>query len=403
MLWDIFCDIIDNHGDLGVTWRLSEALANRGESVRLWIQGDASALDWMAPQGHPRVRVLGWEECPTSPTGPPGDVLLEAFGCEPPMAWVQHCAEQGRENEQAFPVWINLEYLSAEAYVERCHGLASPVMSGPGKGQTKWFFYPGFTDKTGGLIHRLSPQAVTTPTRPSASTTISSESPHENLGTDFSADSRSHSNATPERSMLSKAGGSDFHISLFCYEPPALPVWLAFLQAGGMGQQTTLHIAPGRAAEAVNRALTGSNRQSSLRLDFFPNESQIAFDQRLAQCDLNFVRGEDSLVSALFANKPFIWQIYPQSDGAHVDKLNAFLDWLQAPPSLRQAHLWWNGLAPNEPTQADLIACFSAEERQKWTAAVTRARSLCSGQTDLVDQLLRFCSERTTAKPPKTS
>jgi len=190
MLWDIFCDIIDNHGDLGVTWRLSEALANRGESVRLWIQGDASALDWMAPQGHPRVRVLGWEECPTSPTGPPGDVLLEAFGCEPPMAWVQHCAEQGRENEQAFPVWINLEYLSAEAYVERCHGLASPVMSGPGKGQTKWFFYPGFTDKTGGLIHRLSPQAVTTPTRPSTSTTISSESPHENLGTDFSADSR---------------------------------------------------------------------------------------------------------------------------------------------------------------------------------------------------------------------
>ena len=203
--------------------------------------------------------------------------------------------------------------------------------------------------------------------------------------------------------MLSKAGGSDFHISLFCYEPPALPVWLAFLQAGGMGQKTTLHIAPGRAAESVHRALAGSNRQPSLRLEFFPNESQIAFDQRLAQCDLNFVRGEDSLVSALFANKPFIWQIYPQSDGAHVDKLKAFLDWLQAPPSLRQAHLWWNGLAPNEPTQADLIACFSAEERQKWTAAVTRARSLCSGQTDLVDQLLQFCSERTTAKPPKTS
>lgn len=401
MLWDIFCDIIDNHGDLGVTWRLSAALANRGESVRLWIQGDASALAWMAPKGHPRVKVLGWQECLTSPTGPPGDVLLEAFGCEPPLAWVQHCAEQSGRNEQPFPVWINLEYLSAEAYVERCHGLTSPVMSGPGKGQTKWFFYPGFTEKTGGLIHRLNHQAITTPTSPSTPTTISNETPHEDLRTNPREDSRT----SPGRSLLSKVEASGTHISLFCYEPPALPVWLAFLQAGGMGHQTTLHIAPGRVAEAVHRAqaVSASIRAPSLRLDFFPNESQIEFDHRLARCDLNFVRGEDSLVSALFANKPFIWQIYPQSDGAHADKLQAFLDWLEAPPSLRQAHLWWNGLAPNEPTQVDLNAWFAPEERQKWAAAVTRACSLCGGQTDLVDQLLGFCSERTAAKLPKTS
>ena len=48
MLWDIFCRVIDNYGDIGVTLRLSAELARRGQAVRLWVD-DASALDWMAP------------------------------------------------------------------------------------------------------------------------------------------------------------------------------------------------------------------------------------------------------------------------------------------------------------------------------------------------------------------
>ena len=31
MLWDLFCRVIDNHGDLGVCWRLARDLAARGE------------------------------------------------------------------------------------------------------------------------------------------------------------------------------------------------------------------------------------------------------------------------------------------------------------------------------------------------------------------------------------
>ena len=61
-------------------------------------------------------------------------------------------------------------------------------------------------------------------------------------------------------------------------------------------------------------------------------------------CYLNFVRGEDSLVRALWAGQPFIWHIYPQDDNAHHAKLEAFLDWLQAPESLRKAHRVWNGM-----------------------------------------------------------
>ena len=33
LLWDIFCQVIDNHGDVGVCWRLARELAARGHTV----------------------------------------------------------------------------------------------------------------------------------------------------------------------------------------------------------------------------------------------------------------------------------------------------------------------------------------------------------------------------------
>src|SRR3954449_10776972 len=74
MLWDIFCRVIDNHGDIGVCWRLAAELGARGEQVRLRIDG-ASALSWLAPQGARGVEVLQWAAQPG-----PGDVVIEAFG-----------------------------------------------------------------------------------------------------------------------------------------------------------------------------------------------------------------------------------------------------------------------------------------------------------------------------------
>src|SRR3954468_378896 len=81
MLWDIFCNVIDNHGDIGVCWRLAAELGARGERVRLRVD-DAGALAWMAPNGARAVEVLPWD----SQTGP-GDVVIEAFGCELPAAF----------------------------------------------------------------------------------------------------------------------------------------------------------------------------------------------------------------------------------------------------------------------------------------------------------------------------
>ena len=138
--WDIFCRVVDNHGDLGVCWRLAVDLAERGETARLWVD-DESALQWMAPLGHPGIELIRWGK----PHGPlaeraPGDVVIEAFGCELPALFAKRMAQR-----TPAPCWINLEYLSAEAYVERSHGLPSPQLAGPAAGLRKWFFYPGFT------------------------------------------------------------------------------------------------------------------------------------------------------------------------------------------------------------------------------------------------------------------
>ncbi len=362
--WDVFCQVIDNYGDIGVCWRLSAELAARGHTVRLWTD-DASALAWMAPGGASGVQVLPWPV--QAPVDGPGDVVVEAFGCEIPALFVAAIAAAARTRGRP-PVWINLEYLSAESYVERCHTLPSPLTAGPGAGLTRWFFYPGLTLRTGGLLREQD-----LPARQAA----------------FDREAwRARRGIAPDALAL----------SLFCYEPPALPELLAHLH---QRQHAPAHLlaTPGRAAAALRAALATISSQnrpepasinhSALSISYLPRCTQQAFDELLWACDLNFVRGEDSLVRALWASQPFVWQIYPQHDDAHHAKLLAFLDWLDAPPSLRRAHLAWNGL-PGAPALPPLTPRTLSE----WRACAQSARDRLARGADLVTQLLGFVREK---------
>lgn len=355
--WDVFCQVIDNYGDIGVCWRLASQLAARGERVRLWVD-DASALDWMAPAGHPGVELRPWGgELPAAHEAAP-DVLVEAFGCEIPEAFLAWAVERAPSRQ---PAWINLEYLSAESYVERNHRLPSLVMSGPARGWTRWFFYPGFTPATGGLLRE--PSLLTQ--RPAG----------------FEATWRAAqpaAAAAPERWM-----------SLFCYEPPALPALLAqALQPGAL--PTRLLVTPGRATAAVQAALsTLPVQHGTLQLQYLQPTDQQGFDDLLHACDFNAVRGEDSLVRALWAGKALVWHIYPQDDGAHHAKLAAFLDWLAAPASLRDFHTAWNGIPGHGPLMVP-----DGETLAEWTACIQAARTRLAQQSSLVDQLVGFVLEK---------
>ena len=109
-------------------------------------------------------------------------------------------------------------------------------------------------------------------------------------------------------------------MSLFCYANPALPALLDALSAA----PTLLLVTPGLAARAGAGGCSGHRAAGALRVHYLPALTQPDYDHLLWSCDLNLVRGEDSFVRAQWAGKPFLWQIYPQDDGAHVAKLAAF-------------------------------------------------------------------------------
>ena len=338
MRWDVFCQVVDNYGDIGVCWRLSADLAARGHTVRLWVD-DASALAWMAPERARGVTVHPWAASVDEPT--PGEVVIEAFGCHLPEPFVARMAAAPRP-----PRWINLEYLSAEAYVERSHRLPSPQWHGPGQGLTKWFFYPGFAPATGGLLREPGLMA-------------------EQAGFDRAVWLQAHGIAPRTGERL---------VSLFAYENPALGALLASL-----GEAPTLLLLT--AGKPVPPGLPSHVRCHSL-----PYLSQPDYDRLLWSCDLNFVRGEDSFVRAQWAGKPFVWQIYPQDDGAHAAKLDAFLDRFPPVPGLRALWHAWNGLAPWPAKGPDPLSAA-------WKTPCLRWREELLAQPDLATQLVGFASE----------
>jgi uncharacterized repeat protein (TIGR03837 family) len=324
----------------------------------LWVD-DASALGWMAPEGAPDVEVRAWPPVITTENLPIGDILVEAFGCEVAPEFIAAYAMNTRASGQK-PVWINLEYLSAEPFVERCHGLPSPVMSGPGAGLTKHFFYPGFSAATGGLLRE--PDLLERQTRFDRTSWLQQQ------GIAFQGERL---------------------ISLFCYEPPALGALLEQLAADP--HPTRLLVTAGRASAAILAVINNKNslqplwnKHQALSFSYLPPLSQREFDHLLWSCDLNFVRGEDSLVRALWANKPFVWHIYPQEDDAHHAKLDAFLQVLDAPPSLWAFHHHWNGMREKTPST------LPALDLTQWQQTVSDARAQQLQHDDLVTQIMQF-------------
>jgi uncharacterized repeat protein (TIGR03837 family) len=319
MQFSVFCRVVDNHGDAGVCVRLARALVRRGQAVRLFID-DARALAWMGDLDG--IQIAAWPQAEDQPIL--GDVLIEAFGCELPLG-VQ--AAWARSPGKA---WINLEYLSAEPYVERSHGLPSPIMSGPARGCIKRFCYPGFTPATGGLLRDADIEA-----------------PSPDLGT--------------------RAG--ERTVSLFCY--PHAPL-MALLDA--------LADAPTHLLVCGGIELPPS--PPSVRVSRLPWLSQRDYDSLLRHCDLNLVRGEDSFVRAQWAGKPMLWHIYPQQDGVHADKLDAYLRLRQIDSTAWRV---WNGLSSQTLSLDTMWTPPMRAEAQAW-------REQLHALPDLVDTLMTMAA-----------
>ena len=286
---DIFCRVVDNYGDIGVGWRLARQISREhGFRVRLVVDDLASfrklvpAIDVrQQEQSVDDVTVVEW--CAPLELAAPAALVIEAFGCELPDSYVTAMAHR-----QIKPVWINLEYLSAEAWVESHHLLPSPHQH---HRLIKHFFFPGFTAKTGGVIRE--------------------------------------SDLTTPGEVADSDNDTELRVFVFAYENcPADRLMSAMAK---QGRPIRCLVSEGKLSERLKHrcAFQPENtreRAPVLGFDVVPFVPQSAFDELLRQHDILFVRGEDSLVRALWAAKPFVWQIYPQSEDAHWVKLNAFLD-----------------------------------------------------------------------------
>ncbi|UCM52395.1 elongation factor P maturation arginine rhamnosyltransferase EarP [Aeromonas dhakensis] len=324
--WDIFCCVVDNFGDIGVTWRLARQLKQEGAlpaqesevQVRLWVD-DLASFARICPGLDPAqesqwvdgIHIQHWHETLPADTIP-ARVVIEAFACELPAPFVAKMASQPSP-----PCWLNLEYLSAESWVEDCHGLASPQrLESQNLGSlslNKYFFFPGFTARTGGL---LCERGLIVERERWQQDEAGLNAYWASLG-------------LPPKQEL------ELRVSLFTYESAALTSLVESWCQGAT--PVTLLLPLGRSlndvltgaglADAIPTARAGDLLHSgNLAIKLLPMTDQAGYDRLLWSCDLNLVRGEDSFVRAQWAARPFLWHIYPQEEQAHMVKLNGFLD-----------------------------------------------------------------------------
>ncbi|MFO1280958.1 MAG: elongation factor P maturation arginine rhamnosyltransferase EarP [Burkholderiales bacterium] len=359
LAWNLVCRVVDNYGDAGVAWRLARQLADEHrQKVTLWIDDLASlarlvpALSADATAGRAEgVEVRALASAPAAvPTA--ADVVVEAFGCGLPPGWIEAIARRRRP-----PVWIVLEYLSAEPWVDTANRRASPH---PATAVPRWYWCPGFTPASGGLLREHDAIARMAAVR---------------------ADPRRRSRT------LAALGAS---------APPGARVVLAFvypgmtlaplLDAWSDATAPTIALVPqGVAVEAIDAWSGGrvprpgtSHSRGALTVSSFAFVPQRAFDDVLASSDFAFVRGEDSFVRAQWAGVPFAWQAYRQDAGAQRVKVDAFLERYLAEPG--------PGRGPAEA----LRAVSDALNRDDGAALVRAWPGVEAGLPDLADHGRRW-------------
>lgn len=275
----LFCRVVDNFGDAGIAWGLARGLIDQAQmDVTLFID-DIQTLAILAPdyakipglQVENEASAAGW-------VGPPADIVIEILAGTAPLPYQQRAAAQINP-----PTWVIYEYLSAEAWVKSCHLKPSPH---PTLNLPRFYFYPGFTDKTGGLLYDPQIFDICDP--------------------------------------LTRAARQPLTIGLFCYQNPSIPSLLDAFQT--TPRNLDVHVPQGVVTRQIKDYLAANPARTHPQIHLDPFVPKEKFPEYIAGKDINFVRGEDSLTTAVILGTPVIWHIYPQDDAAHFTKLQAFCD-----------------------------------------------------------------------------
>ena len=292
----IFCRVIDNFGDAGVTWRLAKRLRDLGFPTSLVIDS-LETLSRLVPELNPKepvsrvrgITVADWDAFErvasagdlSAAGGDWPDLVLETFGCRLPEV-----VEKGLCDEKK-RLYMNLDYLSAEEWVEGSHMIWGLHPSLPIK---KLWFFPGFTDRTGGVLIE-----------------------------DGLEEAR---RAFDRPSFLEKAGALPGRRTLYFFAYPVNAVGRLADGIRAADEPLNLILAPGKASDMLEEALADAGNVHLIRAPFVAQEE---FDDWLRAADGVIIRGEDSFVRAQLAAVPLLWATYPTEDLAHEIKLDAWL------------------------------------------------------------------------------
>jgi len=317
--WTIFCQVIDNYGDIGICWRLAKSLVNyHNQQVSLYVDDLVSFRRLcsavnpdLSQQEIAHIKINKWADNLAINLG---DVIIEAFGCNLGQSVIQKMNEHH--------LWINLEYLTCEDWVQNWHGLPSLQPNN----LRKYVFFPSLQLSSGGILYE-----------PDLASRLK-------LFYGFDGFNYHHQNYQNNRNQFLANFGiypesNSQIISLFCYQHAYLDDWLEYLS---QQQQIThllvlgdnsQHLAITKIINSHQNAFKNQQRsnisiiiQQNLHIHLLPFVNQEDFDYLLASCDFNIVRGEDSFLRAQLVGKPFLWHIYPQQNEAHLIKLQAFTD-----------------------------------------------------------------------------
>lgn len=284
------CKVIDFFGDIGVAWRIAKQLKiDFNIEVHLLVD-DLVTTKRLIPSidiSLQKQTINGINIChcdfseDSTSLPPPPDFVFNLFNIDLPHSYKTLIKRKKSK-------YIAIEYLSAEPWVDNFHLKAS---IDPQSGLIKTYFYPGFTNQTGGLIRE------------------------KGLFLRREAFDQSR-----RKKLIQSLGGDPnlYSISLFYYPIQKIEVFLDVIDHIKKPAQFFI-------PQYLFDLLKLKNNYQFIHIIPYPFLNHDDFDNLLWSCDLNFVRGEDSWTRAIWAGKPFIWQPYIQENNIHLIKLKAFL------------------------------------------------------------------------------
>lgn len=279
---DIFCQVIDNYGDVGVAYRLAREFKRVYPNKKLrFVINQIEELNLIRKSEN--IEVILYKDI--SKIENSADLIIESFGCEIPKEYMDKALKKSK-------LIINLEYFSAEKWVDDFH-LQESFLGGNLK---KYFFIPGLSEKSGGIL----------------------------LDNEFlERKKKVEANKEYYLEKFEIKEKYDLIGSVFSYEKNFDSL---IEELKKLDKKIILLILSEKTQKNFIKYFDNGNNYDKIKFVKLPFFTYDKYEELLALCDFNLVRGEDSFVRVLLLGKPFLWHIYPQDENTHIKKLESFLE-----------------------------------------------------------------------------